>query len=180
MKAYSVNPQSKKIEELDIKMQANTVYTFFSSILIDELTSLKGHIIYSDANAVSEGNTPFFMGEQLIVGKALIVGKNGMEEVDAFISEDELKSLINYDISAFYTDTFKLLKGSDINLYRLFQIENDEKIELNIEWVLYAFSIADKATQNYFLTELKSCLNEKKDLQKVLENFAKLAYNASK
>jgi len=175
MKAYSVNPQSKKIEELDIKMQANTVYTFFSSILIDELTSLKGHIIYSDANAVSEGNTPFFMGEQLIVGKALIVGKNGMEEVDAFISEDELKSLINYDIPLFYIDTFKLLKGSDINLYRLFQIENDEKTELNIEWVLYVFSIADDATKNYFLTELE----KSEDKQQTLQKMALLAFNAS-
>ena len=180
MKAYSINPQEKKVQELDIKMQANTVYTFFSSILIDELTSLKGHIIYTDANAPTEEKTPFFIGEQLIVGDALIIGKNGMQEVDAFISKDELKSLINYDVAPFYTDAFKLLKGSDINLYRLFQIENDEKIELNIEWVLYAFSIADEATQNYFLTELKSCLDEKKDLQKVLENFAKLAYNASK
>ncbi len=175
MKAYSINPQEKKVQELDIKMQANTVYTFFSSILIDELTSLKGHIIYTDANAPTEEKTPFFIGEQLIVGDALIVGKNGMQEVDAFISKDELKSLINYDVAPFYTDAFKLLKGSDINLYRLFQIENDEKTELNIEWVLYVFSIADDATKNYFLTELE----KSEDKQQTLQKMALLAFNAS-
>jgi len=180
MKAYSINPQTKQVESIDIEIQANTVYTFFSSILIDEITSLNGHVIYTDANAPTEDKTPFFMGEQLIVGDALIVGRNGMEEVDAFISEDELNSLINYDISPFYEDTFKFLKGTDINLYRLFKLENEEKIELNIEWVLHVFSIADTATQEYFLNELKNTLDKKEDIQKSIENLAKLAYNASR
>jgi len=175
MKAYSINPQTKQVEKLDITMQANTVYTFFSSILIDELTSLNGHIIYSDSNAVSEYKTPFFMGEQLIVGEALIVGKNGMEEVDAFISADDLEKLINYEVPSFYIDAFELFKDTDINLYKLFQLDNDEKTELNIEWVLHVFNISDDATKGYFLNELK----KSEDIQKTLQMMALLAFNAS-
>ena len=180
MKAYSINPQTKKVEAIDIEMQANTVYTFFSSILIDEITSLNGHVIYTDANAVANAKTPFFMGEQLIVGDALIVGRNGMEEVDSFISKADLEELINYEVSPFYMDAFKLFKDSDINLYRLFQLDNEEKTELNIEWVLHVFSIADSVTQEYFLNELKNTLDKKEDIQKNIENLARLAYNASK
>ena len=76
MKAYSINPKTKETQELDIAIQANSVYTFFSSISIDELNALDKHTIYSDAEAISKGKQPFFIGDQLIVGDALIFGKD--------------------------------------------------------------------------------------------------------
>jgi AAA+ ATPase superfamily predicted ATPase len=58
MKAFSTNATTKEVKELDIQMQANSVYTFFSSILIDELGTINKHMIYVDANALCEGKTP--------------------------------------------------------------------------------------------------------------------------
>jgi len=175
MKAYSINPQTKEIKELDIKMQANTIYSFFNSILIDEVTSLKGHVIYTDANAIANGKNPFFIGEQLLVGNALIIGSAGMNEVDAWIKKDELDKLINYQISHFYIDAFQLLKDSDVNLYRFFKIQD---VELNIEWVLQVFSIANDTTKDYFLKELQKVVISKDDIGSYMQKMAKLAYEA--
>ncbi len=179
MKAYSIDSQNQAVKEIEIEMQANTVYSFFNSILIDELTSLNGHVIYSDANAISEEKKPFFMGEQLIVGDALIIGQEGMSEIDAWIIKADLESLINYDIPLFYTEAFKFLKESNINLYKLFKLDDEEDTELNVEWVLHVFSIADPATQDYFLNELRATVDKKEDIQKSIQKMAKLAFEAA-
>ena len=34
MKAYSINENKIEIEEIEIEMQANTIYSFFGAILI--------------------------------------------------------------------------------------------------------------------------------------------------
>jgi hypothetical protein len=78
MKAYSIDSTTQEVKEIDIEMQANTVYSFFNSILTDELSTLDKHTIHSDANAISKNMEPFFIGEQLIIGNALIVGKDGL------------------------------------------------------------------------------------------------------
>lgn len=179
MKAYSIDPKNKEVKEIDIDMQPNTVYSFFNSILIDELSTLDQHTIHSDGEAVSNEAIPFFMGEQLVVGNALIIGKNGIAEVDATIPHDDLKSIINYDVSAFYIDALKLLQPSDINLYRVFEIKKEEEvIQLNTEWVLYVFNMADDRTKEYFLTQLQKAIDAKDDILEHVQKMAVLALQA--
>ena len=180
LKALTVNPATKQIEEIDIEMKANTVYSFFNSILIDELSSLNQHTIYCDANALSQQKKAYFLGEQLIVGEALIVGLMGMEESDANIPQEELQKLINHDVNDFYQDVLTLLAQSDVNLYRTFEVQQDgESLHLNAEWVLYTFDMADDRTKEYFITELTKSLDAKEDTLEYLKKMAQLAINAA-
>ena len=180
MQALSINHITQEVQEQDITMAANTVYTFFSSILIDELSSLKEHVIYTDANALSEKKTPYFIGEQLILGDALIVGREDFNDVDVQITKKELASLINSNINEFYKEVLDLLANTDVNLYRTFTVEKSgEKIALNIEWVLYTFNIADERTQNYFIDALKKVLEAKDNVTNYMQKMAQLAMNAA-
>lgn len=180
MRAISIKTGEKKIYEIDIDMQANTVYTFFSSILIDELSTIKDHLIYTDANAISQMKTPFFIGEQLVVGDALIVGHTTMLDCDAIIPLDDLESLISYELSEFYKDIFELMAKTDINLYRPFNVLQDgNQIQLNIEWVLYVFNMADDKTREYFLSELKKSIESNEDTVEFMTNMAQLAVNSA-
>lgn len=180
MKALTVNPETRTIEEIDIEMKANTVYTFFNSILIDELQPLNNHIVYSDANALSQQKKPFFLGEQLLLGNALIIGQIGMEESNATIPQEELEALIDYEVNPFYTEALALLSQSDINFYRTFELSRDaEKIVLSPEWVLYTFNMADERTQAYFLDELKKAADAGEELLEQLKKMGQLALNAA-
>jgi len=180
LKALTIIPETGEVGEIDIEMKANTVYTFFNSILIDEHQTLNRHLIYSDANALSSRKKPFFLGEQLILGNALVVGQNGMEETDASIPAKELEALLDYKINGFYTETLALLSHSDINLYRLFELQkNGEPIALNIEWVLYTFNMADERTKAYFLDELKKAVDRGVDTLEHLKKMGQLALNAA-
>ncbi|WP_455756928.1 hypothetical protein [Sulfurimonas sp.] len=179
MKAISIDVVNQDVKEINIEMQPNTVYTFFSSILIDEIPTLRDHMIYTDGNAISENKIPFFMGEQLVVGDVLITGKTSLEDSDATIPLDELKSIISYDINQFYKDAFELLSQTDINLYIPFEVtQGEEKIQLNNEWVLYVFNLADDKTKEYFLNELKKSL-ETSDTVNYLKKMAQLAINSA-
>lgn len=180
MRALTINTTAQEVKEQEIEMQANTVYSFFDSILIDELTTLQAHTIHTDANALSEGKKAYFLGEQLIVGDALIVGRDGMSEVDATISVDDLQSLANFDIPQFYEDALALLGKTDINLYRTFALEkNGERVVLNPEWVLYAFNMADDKTKSYFLEHLAKTIDAKEDALGYIQKMAGLALNAA-
>lgn len=180
MKALSINPATKEIEEIDIDMKANTVYSFFNSILIDELSSLNQHTIYCDANALSQQKEPYFLGEQLIVGEALVVGLMGMEECDVNIPKETLSGLISYDINDFYKEVLALLSQSDVNLYRTFTVrQGDELLHLNAEWVLYTFNMADDRTKAYFIAELQKALDAKESIFAFLNKMAQLAVNAA-
>ena len=180
MKALSIHPDTQSLEEIDIKMQADTVYSFFSSILIDEHTTLKDHTIYTDANALSESKKAFFIGEQLLLGNTLITGSSPTGDTDTSIPAKTLESLISYDLSDFYVHAFELIKTTDINLYRLFTVlKGEEEIALNIEWVLYTFNIADARTKEYFLNELKKSLNSTEEVEKFMQKMAGLALNAA-
>jgi hypothetical protein len=160
-------------------MKADTVYGFFNSILIDELTTLDKHTIHSDSEAISKNMKPFFIGEQLIVGDALIIGKDGLFDVDVVIPKDELESLLNFDITPFYSKVLELVSSSDINLYKVFEVTKEEEdIRLNTEWVLYVFNMADEKTKEYFLDELQKALDAKKDITTHMQNMAVLALNA--
>ncbi len=179
MKAYTIDPNSREVKEIDIEMQANTVFTFFSSIFTDELLTLDKHTIYSDGNAISKNMRPFFLGEQLVIGNALIFGKEGLFDTDAVIPRNDLDSLVSYDVTPFYTDVLNMMKDSDINLYRIFEVTKEqEDIKLNTEWVLHVFNMADSKTKEYFLDELKKALEGKKDIFVHMQNMAILALNA--
>ena len=180
MKAYSINPQTQELKEIDIEIQANTVYTFFNSILIDESAVLTKHIIYSDANAMNANKKPFFLGGQITIGDVLILGRNEFEDSAASIPQDELELLIDYNVNEFYTNVLELIASSDINLYRTFEVDKKgEKVALNVEWVLYTFNIADQATQNYFVTELKKVVDSASNIEEYMQKMAGLALNAA-
>jgi len=180
MKALEIYPNTKEIKNSDIQMKANTVYTFFSSILIDEITTLNKHIIYTDANALSEKKIPYFLGEQLLIGDALILGREDFNDTDVSIEQDEFSSLINYEVSTFYKDVLELLSSTDINLYRTFEVKkNSETITLNTEWVLYTFNIADDRTKEYFISELRTNIDSNANIEKFIQKMAQLAMNAA-
>jgi len=180
MKAFAIDPQTQTIEEIDIEMQANTTYTFFKSILIDDLTPINKHIVYTDANALSEGKKSFFIGEQLIMGVALIVGKSGVHESDVTISKEDLEKLTRFEMSSFYEEAFSLLGKSNINLYRPFDVKQGEQnIQISAEWVLFAFDMADERTKEYFLTELKKVIDNNEDVAAFVNKLGQLATNAA-
>jgi len=181
MKALSIENETQEVKEVDIVMAANSIYTFFSSILIDELTDLREHVIYTDANALSEKKKPYFIGEQLVLGDALILGRDAFDDVDVRIVKEELDSLINPNVNAFYQEVLDLLSRTDLNLYKTFTVEkNGEKIPLNVEWVLYTFNIADERTKEYFINELKKTLQAKENVADYMQKMAQLAMNAAR
>jgi len=181
MQALSINPSQQEVKEIEIEMKANTTYSFFNSILIDEIETLQNHLIFTDANALSEKKDAYFLGEQLLLGEALIIGKNGLEETDVSIPLDTLKELANYDVPQFYKDVLSLLSSSDINIYRSFMLmHNDEKIALNSEWVLYTFNIADDRTKEYFISELKKVLETNANVDEYMQKMAGLAMKVAR
>ncbi len=180
MRFLHVDPIKKEIKDLELKLEANTFYTFFGSLLIDELPIVAGHTVYTDANALSQRKTPYFINEQLVLGEALVLGRNGFEEIDATLSVEDLQKLISYDVSDFYKEALELLAKSDANLYRAFLVEhNNEKMELNIAWVLYFFNIADERTRRYFLEELKKSIQNGKAVEEYMQKMAKAALQAA-
>jgi len=179
MKAYSLDPKRQELKEIDIEIQANTVYSFFNSILIDESAVLSKHIIYSDANAMNENKTPFFLGGQILLGDILILGRDDFNDTAVTIPQDELALLIDYNVNSFYSEVLSLISKSDINLYRTFDVEKKgEMVALNVEWVLYSFNIADDRTKEYFIDELKKALSSGVSVEAYMQKMAGLALNA--
>ncbi len=180
MKAYSINPQTQELKEVDIEILANTAYTFFSSILIDESEVISKHIVYTDANAVSESKIPFFLGGQLLIGDALVLGREDFIDMEVSIYKDELAELLNYDVSQFYLDALSMLAPTELNLYQTIDVMvNDEKVSLNAEWVLSTFNIADDKTKEYFLNELQKTIDSNASVQEYMKKMAGLALNAA-
>ncbi len=180
MQVLTINAESFTIESQDMQMQANSIYSFFDSILIDELEVLNKHVIYTDANALSQGKKAYFIGEQLLLGDALVIGREGLEERDVTIKEEELSSLLVKEVSPFYKTVLELLVPTDLNLYRTFEVfKGSEKIALNIEWVLYTFNIADERTREYFINELKKSLENGESIVEYMQKMATLAMNVA-
>lgn len=179
MKAISISVDDRNIQEIDIEMKPDTVYTFFNSILIDEISTLAAHTIHTDANALAESKNAFFLGEQLLLGDVLITGKSNQGDTDSSIPLDVLRELISYDIGTFYTNVLTQLAKTDINIYRPFYVQKEnENIPLTAEWVLYTFNIADEKTKGYFLNELKKSLKSTKKTEAFVQKMASLALNA--
>lgn len=180
MRAISIDPLTQTIQELNLDFKANTLYTFFTSILIDDMASLHHHMIHADANALSLKKKPYFIGEQIVIGEALIIGQNELEDIDASIPLKDLEVLVNYNVNPFYLEVLDLISQSAINLYRTFEVTHkSEKIQLNVEWVLYSFNIADERTKIYFINELKKVIEAKESVEKYMLKMAQLAINAS-
>ena len=125
MKLLHIDPITKSVKELELKVEANTFYTFFSSILIDEFPIDANHTLYSNANALSENKTPYFVADQIVLGEALVLGNNGYEEVDATLTPAQLESMIRFDVSDFYKKALFLLAKTDENLYKAFYVEHN-------------------------------------------------------
>jgi len=179
MKALSIDSNTSEVKEIEIEMQANTVYTFFNSILIDELGTIAEHVIYADSNALAERKRAYFIGEQLIVGDALVIGKLDFEDKDATIPKEELKALIDVNVSSFYKDVLEILAETDLNLYRTFILKRgEEEMTLNSEWVLYAFNMADDKTKEYFVTHLRKLVDSQESVEEYMYKMAGLAINA--
>ena len=180
MKAYAVDPATQTIEEIDIEMKANTTYTFFKSILIDELATLNQHTIYADANALSEKKKGFFIGEQLVMGVALVSGQNGLEEHDVSIPQEDLRKLITFNLNEFYTEVLDILSATEINLYSPFAVEQgEETLSLSPEWAIFTFNLADDKTKEYFITELKKVIEAKEDVLAFMQKMSQLAIKAA-
>jgi hypothetical protein len=180
MKAYTVDVEAEELSAIDIEIEANTVYTFFNSILIDESSLLAKHVVYSDADAMSAKKKPFFIGGQITFGDVLVLGRDKFEDMEATIPQDELELLIDYEVNSFYREVLELIASSGINLYRTFEVEKKgEKVALSIEWVLYTFNIADARTQEYFIVELKKVLDAEGSVEEYMKKMAALALNAA-
>ncbi len=180
MKAYVVESQTQTLKEVDIEILANTAYTFFSSILIDESEIISNHIVYTDANALVANKTPFFLGGQLLVGDALILGREDFTDMEVTIYKDELGELVKYDVSQFYKDALTTLSATELNLYRTIDVMvNAEKVSLNAEWVLSTFNIADERTREYFLNELQKTIDSKESVEEYMKKMAGLALKAA-
>ncbi len=179
MKALSIKAETLEIQEIEIEMQANTTYSFFNSILIDELPTIHKHMIYTDANALSENKKAYFIGEQLLFGDALIVGREGFTDTHVTIKKEELESLIREDLNEFYAQVINQLAQTDINLYRTFEVQKEQELlPLNAEWVLYTFNIADERTKEYFLNELQKALGSGETPEAYMQKMATLALKA--
>ena len=182
MKTYSIDPQTKMITAHDdFDGQVNSIYTFFNSILVDNSQALNEHIIYTDANALIATHIPYFIGEQLFLGRSLIIGQNGYEETDVKITQEQLASLVNYDVNMFYKKALSALATENINLYNVFEVHDNASqnaLHVSYEWVIYTFNMADKKTQDYFLNALNTTIIEEKSIQEHFQKMAQLAINA--
>ncbi len=179
MKTYSINPQTQEIEVHDFDGQVNSIYTFFNSILVDNSQALNEHIIYTDGNALISTHIPYFIGEQLFLGRSLIIGQNGFEETDVKITLEQLSSLINYDVNMFYKKSLNALATEDLNLYTQFEVsDNGEPLHVSYEWVIYTFNMADEKTQNYFINALDTTIIQKESVKEIFQKMAQLAINA--
>jgi hypothetical protein len=176
MRAVSISAVTQEPQEIDIHLEANTVYTFFNSILVDEIVGIKEHIIYTDVEALSKNKKAYFIGEQLIIGDALILGRDSFEDKEATIALRDIKPLVKHELNSFYTKVLTLLSATEINLYKTFQVQADEqKLQLNTEWVLYTFNLADDKTKDYFTVELQKVVDEKGDAEGFMARMASLA-----
>ncbi len=180
MNTYIITPDTKTLTAHEYDGQVNSIYTLFSSILIDSSDSLNHHIIHTDGYATDNNETPFFIGEKLFLGRALVCGINGQEEVSVTITQEELSQLINYEINDFYLHCLSALAQAKISINQNFKIShNNEKIHLNYEWVIFTFNIADLQTQNYFLDKLDNVLAKEDGIKNHFQEMAKLAIQAN-
>lgn len=179
MNIYMIKPHTKEILTTEFDGQITSIYTYFDSLLVDTSTILQDHIIYT--NAQHTNKNMFFIGEQLFIGDALILGLKGFEETDITIKQDELQSLISYDVNNFYKQALRPVLDFEININDTLSVkDNDETMQINFEWVIYTFNKADKKTQHYFLDEMKKACTDKENTNQYFQKMAQLAVNAAK
>ncbi len=180
MNAYIINPDTKELTSHEYDAKPDSIYSLFRSILIDSSKILNHHIIHTDGFATDNEETPFFIGEKLFLGRALVCGIEGFEEKETTIKEDELLKLINYEVNDFYKKCLSVLAKQKININKNFNITHkDEKLQLNYEWVIYTFDKADERTQEYFLSKLNECISKNEDVSEYFQNMAQRALEAT-
>ncbi len=182
MNSYIITPDTRTVTIHEYDAQVNSIYTLFSSILIDSSDSLKQHIIHTDGYATDNSETPFFIGEKLFLGRALVCGLNGHEEVDTTITQEELSQLINYEVNDFYLRSVSALSQAKISINQNFKVsldDEEDKVQLNYEWVIFTFNMADLRTQSYFLDKLDDVIAKNEDIGSYFQEMARLALQAS-
>lgn len=178
MNIYIVKPKTKEIQTSDFDGQMTSIYTYFNSLLVDNSTVLNNHVIYTNAQHTDE--SIFFIGEQLFIGDALILGLNGFEETDASIQQDDLSPLISFAVNDFYKQALRPLFDFEININDSFYVKDDEDMQINFEWVIYTFNKADEKTKQYFLDEMKKACIDKETTKQYFNKMAQLAVDAAK
>ncbi|UFS61342.1 hypothetical protein LOH54_06660 [Sulfurimonas sp. HSL-3221] len=172
MKAFLIDPDTQTVSVQDYDGQPHSLYTLFGSLLVDSNALLNAHMVYSGGEAFEKGQKGFFLGEKLLFGKTLVVGMTDIEEVDATIEAETLQQLLRYELPAFYRQAIALLPP-DFAFDQSCTLEGMEGA--TVEWVFYAFSLADDATQSYFLDELKKTVSGGGEVHPYLEKMGNLA-----
>ena len=175
MKALLIDPDTRGITVQEYDGQPHSLYTLFSSLLLDQHDVLHEHNVYGGADAFEQGMRPFFLGEKLLFGKAVITGRAGFEECDVSIAEAELERLVQFELPAFYRKTLTLLPKDFIfdETYTLLIEETPQSI--TPEWVFYAFNMADDATKAYFLTHMEKAIAGSEDIHTYLKKMGEIA-----
>jgi len=178
MKALLIDPETRSVIPQQYDGRPDSLYTLFRSLLVDSSDVLNNHVIYSGAEAFEKEEKGFFLGEKLLFGRTLIVGHTGLEEDDATIPADEAEALVRFEIPSFYRDALALLPR-DFSFDEPFELRLEEGGEhVTVEWVLYAFNLADEATKSYFLEHLSHTLSEGGDVYDYLKKMGNLALKA--
>ncbi len=175
MKTFLIDPDTRTIIQEDFDGQPNSLYSLFNSLLVDSHAILNDHMVYSGNEAFEREEVPFFLGEKLLFGKALVTGYEGLEDLDATITSNDLKALLQFEIPEFYEKTLALLpKNFSFEEHFDLQIE-DTSETVTPEWVLYVFNMADTDTKAYFLDHLKETVEQGKHVADYLKKMGEQA-----
>ncbi len=180
MHAYLIDPESRCVTVQEYDGQPHSLYTLFGSLLVDTNEVLNEHMVYTAGEAFEKGGKPYFLGEKLLFGKALVTGYAGFEDLDAAIKKEELESLLLYDVPAFYEKILSQLPA-DFDFARKYALDaNDMHEKVTPEWVFYVFNMADEATKNYFLNHLEETVTKGENLHGYFEKMANIAVRSMK
>ncbi len=179
MKAYLIDPQTRTITVQEFDGRQPSLFTLFGSLLVDTNDILNDHMVYTAREAFEEGEAGYFLGEKLLFGKALVTGYAGFEDLDAAITQEELESLLMYELPRFYRETLALLPKTFSFEERYAVQTGGETAEITPEWVFYVFNMADENTKRYFLSHLEETATRGEDIHEYLKKMADLAIRST-
>jgi hypothetical protein len=178
MKSFLILPEHENITVNEYDGQPHSLYTLFASILVDSHDILHQHSVYAASEAFEKGERPFFLGEKLLFGPTVVTGKEGFEDIDAFISETELARIVQFEVPRFYRDVFEHLPKTFSFDAKLQLKSADMQDEVLPEWVLYAFNMADGNTKRYFLNGLEEAVVKGESIELFLTKMGEAALKA--
>ena len=180
MKAFLIDPATEEITEQFFDGQPNSLYTLFGTLLVDSNDILNGHTVYGASEAFERAEKGFFLGEKLLFGKVLVVGTAGIEDVDATMSLNELRTLALFNLPDFYEKTLRFLPPDFAFDTRYDLALGGIHESVTPEWVFYVFNMADNATKYYFLTNLEAAQIRGEDLHNYFKQMGALALKAAR